>query len=84
MALTASVVVVDASGNAVTEEVSASFPSERESDIQLSFKPKAGASLENAKTVVIKYNVKGIDGSRPLKATDYIQAKLDAKITYAN
>jgi hypothetical protein len=84
VALTAAVVVVDASGNAVTEEVSASFPSERESDIQLSFKPKAGASLENAKAVVIKYKVKGIDGSRPLKATDYIQAKLDAKITYAN
>lgn len=84
MTLTASLVVVDAAGNAVTDEVSQSFPSERESDIQVTFKPKAGSSLENAKAVVIKYKVKGIDGSRPIKSTDYIQATLNAKITYPN
>ena len=84
MALTAAIVVVDAAGNAVTDEVSQSFPAEQESDIQVSFKPKSGSSLENAKTAVIKYTLKGIDGSRPLKATDYIQATLSAKITYAN
>lgn len=84
VSLTAALVVVDGAGNAVTDEVSQSFPSERESDVKVTFKSKAGASLENAKAVVIKYKVKGVDGSRPIKATDYIQATLNATISYAN
>ena len=84
VSLTAALVVVDGAGNAVTDEVSQSFPSERESDVKVTFKAKAGASLENAKAVVIKYKVKGVDGSRPIKATDYIQATLNATISYAN
>ena len=84
VSLTASLVLVDASGAAVTEEATQAVSAESASDIQLSFRPKSGSSLENAKTAVIKYAIKGIDGSRPLKATDYIQATLNAKITYSN
>ena len=82
VSLTASVVLVDAAGQAVSETISQAVPAEGSSDVQLSFKPKSGSSLENAKTAVIQYSLKGVDNSRPLKATDYIQANLNAKISY--
>jgi len=75
---------VDADGYAVTDETTESFPAEKESEFQVSCKPKAGTSLEKAKTVVVNYKVTGVDGSRPLKASDYIQASFNAKVSYAN
>lgn len=83
-ALTASLKLVDADGYAVTDETTESFPAEKESEFQVSCKPKAGTSLEKAKTVVVNYKVTGVDGSRPLKASDYIQASFNAKVSYAN
>ncbi|MBR5019828.1 MAG: hypothetical protein IKX53_09375 [Bacteroidales bacterium] len=82
VSLSAFFVLVDAAGVAVSDEASLSVAAESTSNVQLPFKAKSGSSLENAKTAVLKYTIKGIDGSRPIKATDYIQANLNAKVSY--
>ena len=74
--------VLNAMGTALTDEPSLSIPAEKDVPASVRFSTRSGASLEDARSIVVKYNVKGKNGSRTLKKTDYLQADLKATISY--
>ena len=84
VSLTTVIVLVDAAGAAVSEPVSLACPADSHTPVQQLVKVLQGASLDDARSVLVKYTVKGVDGSRPFKVTDAIQTSLDAKIVYSN
>lgn len=77
------VTILDAASSALTDAASLQLPAEKETDVNMTFRPKPGSSMENAAAALVRYGIKGKAGSRALKSTDCIQAKLDAKISYA-
>lgn len=78
----ASFVALSAMGTALTDEPSLTVPAEKNVPVSVRFSTRSGASLEEARTIVVKYTVKGKDGSRALKKTDALQADLKATVSY--
>lgn len=73
---------VDEKGEVLAAASPVTIPAETETDIRMSLRPTAEEPLTAATAVVVTCRLRGVGGSRAVRATDCIQAALEARIAY--
>ena len=69
-------VMTDAAGNAVTVPAKQFVAAGGKSDIDLSFLPAPGASVENVSKLILQLQAAPATSGKAVKATDYVQTNL--------
>lgn len=76
---TMTVRMIDEYGMAVTTETSMDVPAGATTNVSMTVKNAAGEGIDGLSRTVVTFKVTGVDGSRPLKSTDALQADLKVK-----
>ena len=77
--VTMAVKMIDDNGRAVTTETSMRVPAGATTNISMEVKNAVGEGIDSMSRALVTFKVTGVDGSRPLKNTDALQADLKVK-----
>jgi hypothetical protein len=80
--LSITVTAVNEKGEMLAETVPITVPAETETDVRMTFRPLSADPLTAAAAFVVSYRLRGVDNSRGIRASDYIRAALEARISY--